>query len=191
MSEGTVTDRELIRKYLEGDGEAFEVLYRRYRLPLYGYLNGFVPGRSAVADDLFQQTWVQALGALERYRHQERFSAWLFRIAHNLAMDYFRQPAGEREPLPPEDMEAVAGADGHGSPWEQLSEAEFRAALGAAVAGLAPAQREVLLLRQQGVAFKEIARIQNSGINTVLGRMHYAVQHLRRRLDAWTRPADG
>lgn len=187
MSEGTVTDRELIRTYLDGDAAAFDVLYGRYRLPLYGYLNGLLRGQGALVDDLFQQTWIRALEALGRYREEEKLLAWLLRIAHNLAMDHFRRPVGEREPEPPAALEALAGPDAHGSPWEQLSDAEFRVALAEAVERLAPEQREVLLLRQQGVSFKEIARMQNSSINTALGRMHYAVQHLRRRLESWTR----
>jgi DNA-directed RNA polymerase specialized sigma24 family protein len=56
------------------------------------------------------------------------------------------------------------------------------AAVAEVTAALAPEQREVLLLRQQGVSFREIAEIQQTNINTVLGRMHYAVKHLRRRL---------
>ena len=182
MSEGTVPDHELIARYLAGEETAFEQLYHRYRLPLYAFLNGLVAGRRAVADDLFQQTWIRALDALPGYRHESRFFPWLVRIAHNLAMDFFRAPAQSRRVEAPEELETIAGPAAESEPWEGLASDEFRATLELAIAQLSVEQREVLLLRRQGMPFKEIARLQDTGINTVLGRMHYAITHLRRQL---------
>ena len=184
MHEGTVPDHELIARYLDGEAPAFEELYRRYRLPLYAFLNELVAGRRAVADDLFQQTWIRALDALPGYRHESRFFPWLVRIAHNLAMDFFRAPAQSRLVEAPEELETIAGPATEPEPWEILADAEFRAALERAIAQLSLEQREVLLLRRQGMPFKEIASLQDTNINTVLGRMHYAVAHLRRQLRA-------
>jgi RNA polymerase sigma-70 factor, ECF subfamily len=182
MTEGAVADHELIYDYLGGKEASFEQLYRRYRLPLYGFINGLVPGRRAVADDLFQQTWVRVLDALPEYRDQSRFFPWLARIAHNLAMDFFRASAQSRQVDAPENLEAVAGPAEGGEPWQDWADGEFRVRLERAIDQLSVEQREVLLLRRQGVPFKEIAGIQGTGINTVLGRMHYAVNRLRRQL---------
>lgn len=180
MDERTVSDGELIARYLQHDPTAFDDLYQRYRRPVYGYLNQYLPGRSAVVDDLFQQTWIKALEAMPRYRDQERFLPWLLRIAHNLVMDFFRSRAEAWASTDPDELEGLAGIDDRPDPLEAMADAELQAAVERAVAQLSPEQREVLALRRQGIQFKEIARIQGTNINTVLGRMHYAVQRLRR-----------
>lgn len=177
MEPQPVSDSDLVSRCRQGDLSAFEVLYQRYRLPLYSYLNRLVSGQSQTADDLFQQTWVKVLDNLGRYSEQQRFVSWLFRIAHNTAMDHFRRD-GQREMV--EVTESCAVDDS--GPWEDLDRQVLLDAVEAALGTLAPEQREVVLLRQRGLSFKDIAAIQKSSINTVLGRMHYAVQHLRRRL---------
>ena len=181
MDERQTPDHELIRQYLDGDAAAFDCLYSRYRRPLYAYLNRLLPGKAALADDLFQKTWLRMLDAFPRYREQERFIAWMFRIAHNLAMDEFRAGAGAAESVCPDDL-AELPATGLEVPWTSLAHEELADMVDRAVAGLAPEQREVFMLRQQDVSFKDIARVQNTGINTVLGRMHYAVSRLRQLL---------
>ncbi|NLF16992.1 MAG: sigma-70 family RNA polymerase sigma factor [Lentisphaerae bacterium] len=177
MEPQVVSDSDLVSRCRQGDLSAFEGLYQRYRLPLYSYLNRLVSGQSQTADDLFQQTWVKVLDNLARYSEQQRFVSWLFRIAHNVAVDHHRR-GRQRESV--EVTEDCAVDDS--APWEALDREVLREAVEAATATLSPEQREVVLLRQRGLSFKEIAVIQKSSINTVLGRMHYAVQHLRRRL---------
>jgi RNA polymerase sigma-70 factor (ECF subfamily) len=171
------TDSELITQCRTGDTRAFDELYQRYRLPLYSYLNRLVPGCSQAADDLFQETWMKVLDSLDRYAEQQRFVSWLFRIAHNLAVDHLRR---ELRHETVEVTETMAVADT--PPWEGLDQKALLAAVGEVTASLAPEQREVLLLRQRGLSFREIADLQRTSINTVLGRMHYAVKNLRKRL---------
>ncbi len=177
MEQPAAADSELVTRCRRGDMGAFEELYRRYRRPLYSYLNRLIPGRTHVVDDLFQQVWVRVLDNLSRYTEQQRFVSWLFRIAHNLAMDHVRQESRHETE---EVTETVAATET--APWEDLDRQVLLAAVEEATRTLAPEQREVLLLRQRGLSFREIADLQKTGINTVLGRMHYAVRHLRRRL---------
>ncbi len=186
MDEPISPDRELVAAYLQGDAGAFDRLYDRYRKPLYGYLSQLVPGRAALADDLFQQTWVKVLDALPRYQEQQKFIGWLFRIAHNLVMDNFRSSGtgqGEGD-VALEEIEEIIAADGRDA-GEQVADGELKEALARVIGKLGPEQKEVLMLRQQGIPFKEIAEIQKTSINTVLGRMHYAVQNIRRELRDW------
>ena len=186
MDERDASDRELVESYVGGDVRAFDRLYERYRRPLYGYLNQLVPGRAALADDLFQQTWVKVLDALPRYQEQQKFVGWMFRIAHNLAMDNFRGAGtghGEGD-VALEEVEEVVAHEGPDA-GEQVADDELKAALAGVIEKLGAEQKEVLLLRQQGIPFKEIAEIQKTSINTVLGRMHYAVQNIRRELREW------
>lgn len=177
MEQRGASDADLVKRCRDGDTRAFDELYQRCRLPLYSYLNRLVPGRHHVADDLFQQTWLRMLENLDRYSEQQRFLSWLFRIAHNVAVDHLRKD------LRHEMVEITeASAVDESVPWAAMDRQILSAAIEEVTASLAPEQREVLLLRQQGVSFREIAEMQQTNINTVLGRMHYAVKHLRRRL---------
>ncbi len=176
-----VTDNQLIEKYRHGDEKAFDILYERYRKPLYSYINGLCPGQPDKADDLYQQAWVRIIAHLPRYRDSQRFLAWGMRIAHNLAMDGYRRNARFREVV---DVSELVDPATHDAPLPMERE-ELRDALAVAVAQLPVAQREVFLLRQQDVSFREIARIQKTSINTSLGRMRYAVLKLQEQLADW------
>lgn len=174
MYSGQECDATLIRAWLDGDEAAFEALYQRYRRQLYSYLHKLVPGNNALVDDLYQQTWVRALDRLPKYRDNDRFLAWMFRIAHNLAVDHFRR-AQRRPHAQLHDHIADHGP----TVTEAMQQREREEALADSLEVLNPQQREVWELRAHGVPFKEIARIQGTGVNTVLGRMHYAVNKMR------------
>ncbi len=178
-------DMTLIRSYLDGAAGAFDVLYDRYRLPLYAYLNRLLPGASAQVDDVFQQTWIRAIDRLGAYRHEEKFSAWLMRIAHNFAIDHFRAEKRRGESSMDDGLEATLPDSPTDSPWRTLDSQELGEAIEQAVAELPPDLREVFLLRREDVPFREIARIQNCSINTCLGRMQYALKQLRKTLGRW------
>lgn len=183
-----IEDHILIQRYLAGDGNAFPVLYARYRELLFNYLNGLLSYNSFTADDLFQQTWIRALDNLGKYREQQQFSAWLLRIAHNLVIDHFRKnqsklryEAGSLN----DENNFIDPPQKNGEPWRDMSNSELGKAIREALEELSPDLREVFLLRQEELSFKEIAEIQNSSINTVLGRMQYALKNLRKLLAEW------
>ena len=82
-----MTDAEQLRRYLRtGDPTAAEALFAPYQQPLFNYLRGFLP-RHHDAEDALQETYYRALRALPNYREENQFRAWLYRIAHNVAMD--------------------------------------------------------------------------------------------------------
>ncbi|MCF7854083.1 MAG: sigma-70 family RNA polymerase sigma factor [Candidatus Pacebacteria bacterium] len=179
--DAAVTDGELIKHYRSGDEAAFETLYNRYRKPLYSYLNTMLPGQVEVVDDLYQRVWMRILDKLPAYRDRQKFISWAFRIAHNLAIDHFRSENRRREAL----SERITSKDSQPSPDQTVDHDELMVALAKAVEDLPAEQREVFLLRRDGVSFKEIARIQATSINTALGRMRYAVARLRDALAEW------
>lgn len=182
--ENRISDEELILAYLEGDSDSFTVLYERYKRPLYAYLNRML-GNHAQSDDVFQQTWIRVVRRLGEYESKQKFFAWLTMIAHNLAIDQFRREKKSAElPLDDENV-AVSEPVTHTDPWMRMHNRELGKALREAAEGLAEEQKEVFLLRQEGLSFKEIAEVQNCSINTVLGRMQYAVKNLRKRLNEW------
>lgn len=181
-------DRTLIREYLSGDTESFSILYARYRVLLYNYLNQLLNFDRVLADDLFQQTWIRALDNLSKYHDRQQFSAWLLRIAHNLVMDNYRRDKKFRQldggSLDDEDNHFEPAGKGM-EPWRELSNTELGNAIREALEKLSPDLREVFLLRQEELSFKEIADIQKTSVNTVLGRMQYALKNLRKYLAEW------
>lgn len=182
--ENRISDEELILAYMEGDSDSFTVLYERYKRPLYAYLNRML-GNRAHSDDVFQQTWIRVVKRLGDYESKQKFFAWLSMIARNLAIDQFRREKKSAElPLDDENL-AVSEPVTHTEPWTRMHNRELAAALRKAADGLADEQKEVFLLRQEGLSFKEIAEVQNCSINTVLGRMQYAVKNLRKQLNEW------
>lgn len=182
MSKTDLSDKELIELYLNQDDEAFEILYNKYKNAVYSYLNKLIPGQSGLVDDLFQQTWVKVVKNLGKYQDNQNFLAWVVRISRNLSIDHFRKE-GRKKTSSMEGVEAVGSALER--PSTGIESEELGVAIANAVEALPLEQKEVFVLRQQNVSFKEIAVIQNTTLNTTLGRMHYAVNKLRLVLKEW------
>ena len=173
-------DMVLIKAYTAGNERAFEVLYRRYRKQLYGYLYNLMSGNTSEAEEIFEETWIKVIDKLPSYRDQGKFSAWLFRVARNIFIDTVRR--SKRSALPLESGDLPDVPDWSRRPEKDLEEQETAAVIAKALDQLPPDQKEVFLLRQQELSFKEIAQIQSCPVNTVLGRMHYAVRNLKKLL---------
>ena len=175
----TFSDSVLIKAYLHGDDKAFELLYSRYRKQLYGYLYNLLKNSGIDPDDIFEETWLRAINNLAKYRDDGRFSAWLFRLAHNIFIDHTRKNRNRFfVSADQEDVPELPAPD-HLSPGDELSNSELGTEIQQAVSKLSDEQREVFLLRQQELSFKEIAAIQKCSVNTALSRMNYAIKNLR------------
>jgi len=186
-------DRLLIQRYLEGNISAFDELFRRHAGSVYTFILHHVRDRTQ-AEDTLQEVFIRMLTHLHKYRHEGRLRAWLIRIALNLIVDQARQHKAAKlvsiETHPVRDPEREDGptlgellpAPERQQPERIAERRELAAAAKEALAGLAPAQRDVFLMRQAELSFKEIARLQGCSINTALGRMHHAVMTLQRRL---------
>lgn len=179
------TDQELIRSYLGGNAQAFDLLYERYRQPLYGYLQNLLRGEKANADDIFQRTWLKAIDNLHRYENREKFSAWLMRIAYNQTIDLFRAGKRRAESEFDEKFEAILPAAESFAPDSNIQNRELADAIQEAIQTLSPEIRAVFLMRCENISFKEIAVIQKCSINTCLARMQYALKKLRTQLSGW------
>jgi RNA polymerase sigma-70 factor (ECF subfamily) len=100
-------------------------------------------------------------------------------VANNVCVDFLRRRRPEAALAEAEEMEGR-------SPLERIEEDERRAALLKAVERLPVDQKQVFLLREEaGMSFKEIADVLGCPLNTALGRMHYAMEHLRKALKAY------
>ena len=85
------SDQELIKGYLAGSDHDFGILFERYKNQLYGYLMKMIPESKTDVDDVFQKTWIKVMLKLPFYNTSSgHFQAWLFRIGHNLSIDFFR-----------------------------------------------------------------------------------------------------
>ncbi len=180
------SDSSLIARFLSGDTTAFEALINIYRQQVYSYLCRMV-GDSEAAKDLFQDVILNVLNALPKYREQQKFSNWLFSIAHNLAMNHIQKQKHQSAVIL-EDSFADANseligtlADESFSPEEILNKKELQEILKTSIEKLPVEQKQILLLREySGLPFKEIAQMLECPLNTVLGRMRYALLNLRK-----------
>ena len=179
-------DKDLIKAYLHGDADAFTVLYERYKRQVYSFLLKMLADKSSSVDDLFQHVWIKTMKNLHRYRDQERFLAWLFSIARNTALDHFRKQKKKYifSELDREDTPEVENTSAE-EPWRNMDRSELLSAVEAALLLLSPEQREVFVMRQDGLSFKEIAKLHNCSINTALARMQYAMKNLQKELIQW------
>lgn len=151
----------------------------RYHGPLVAYLGRYGDSSDDV-EDLLQETLVRLWRGLETYRHQGRFRAWLFTIAHNVGTTHVNQTR-RTEPL---RQEAIPAASERRD--ASLAMRELRRLIVRVVRNLPSEQRDVFLLRQDGgLSYREIAQLQEVSVSTALSRMHYAIRKLRRELDAY------
>lgn len=174
------SDQELIKGYLAGSDHDFGILFERYKNQLYGYLMKMIPESKTDVDDVFQKTWIKVMLKLPFYNTSSgHFQAWLFRIGHNLSIDFFRSRKRLKEHLSMDTLEDYMTPISKERPAAEMMNREIAFAVGTALDQLSTEQREVFLLRQQGLSFKEIASIQKCPLNTALARMQYAVKKLR------------
>jgi RNA polymerase sigma-70 factor, ECF subfamily len=177
-------DATLMLRYRDGDVRAFELLYERHKGPLYRYLQRMC-GRREVADDLFQEVWSKVIASRSRYEVRAQFNTFLFRIAHNCAIDYFRR-SGRPHENAAQDIDDVAeqvGAAEHERPDAALSQAQVRSDLRRALAELPAEQRDVFVLYEEsGLSLEEIGRVTGVAMETAKSRLRYAVGKLRTAL---------
>ncbi len=164
------TEEELVERAKE-DPEAFGALYERYVDKIYQYIF-YRTGNRYDAEDLTAKTFYKALANLERYRYRGLpFSAWLYRIAHNLVANWHRDR--KRRTGIPLDALAMMGKDG-GAAEEFVESHERLEALREAISKL-PAERQELLL------LKYSTELSNREIGKVMGRSEGAIKALYHR----------
>ena len=162
--------RALVERAQKGDRGALEELYLIHFDRIYSYLHMSVGNRHD-AEDLTTQTFLKMLESIGKFKFQAApFSAWLFRIAHNLAMDHFRaarrwQPE-EEVPEPPGQEELSAE--------DEAMHSIGRASMLELIDDLSPEQRQVLTL-------KFVFNFGNSEVATILGKTEGAVKSLQHR----------
>ena len=180
-----VTDEELALLYVKGNNSAFDELLSRTQTKLFTYIM-FVVRDHAVADDIFQETFVKVITRLQKGQYTDlgKFIFWITRIAHNCIMDWYRQQQANHiievnEDNDLQNLKSVSITDTYKEA-EMINE-QVLFDIKKMVDALPTPQREVVYMRfYQQLSFKEIAELTGVSINTSLGRMRYALINLRR-----------
>jgi RNA polymerase sigma-70 factor (ECF subfamily) len=160
-------DRKVIERVLKGDTEAFNVLVRRWEKPIYNFIVRMISDRDE-AMDICQDCFMKAYRELRTLKDRDRFSAWLYRIAHNACLSRLRKTYGKTW------VELDPDAESPHVP------AENRLAVEKALEQLPDDQREVVILKVfQSLKFDEIALIQDAPVSTVKSRLYMAFEKLR------------
>jgi RNA polymerase sigma-70 factor (ECF subfamily) len=176
-------DARLMVRYRDGDLAAFQMLYERHKAPLYRYLQRSMPGAEAV-NDVFQEIWSKIIASRGTYEPKAQFNTFLYRIAHNCAMDHFRRSARNRE-AQTQDIEDLAEEiqSTQALPDEALSHAQLQSRFRRALDDLPLEQREAFVLYEEsGMSLDDIGRITGVAMETAKSRLRYAVGKLRNAL---------
>jgi RNA polymerase sigma-70 factor, ECF subfamily len=179
-------DEEVVRRVVAGEGMLFEVLMRRNNQRLYRAVRSVVQTEADV-EDIMQQTYVQAYGALSGFGHSAKFSTWLIRIGINAALASGRK-ASRFVPLEASGEEGpVSLTSSQPTPEDSTSAHELRQLLERVVDALPQMYRTVLMLREvEGLSTAETALALDVTDDVVKTRLHRAKALARDALESWT-----
>lgn len=188
--EPAISDTELLQYHLRGDPEAFGALVGRYRRELYNFLARFT-GDTAMAEDVFQEAFLQLHISAATFDPSRRLKPWLFTIAANKARDAMRK--SYRRQAASLDATVAGGAEDRTTyadlmpsnipaPEESLLNLETRQAVDNIIRQMPENLRTVLLLSYfNEFPYKEIAEILDVPLGTVKSRLHAAVRHFAKQ----------
>ncbi len=183
-------DETLMLRFQSGDRAAFAQLVRRHQGPLYNFALRQVR-TPQVAEDVVQEAFVRVVQSASDFKHEARFTTWIYTITRNLCIDHLRKKALRKHP----SLDEAKGQEGEGptlgeqtadpraSVEREATGTELKERIAAAVDKLPDDQREVFLMREvANLPFKEIAEITGVPENTVKSRMRYALERLQEAL---------
>jgi RNA polymerase sigma-70 factor, ECF subfamily len=190
MDTNAVSDEQLMIAYRDGDAAAFDTLYRRHKGGVYRYM--LRQCRDAgVADELFQDVWMNLIRAREGYTVQAKFTTYIYKLAHNRLIDYYRKHGqatlvsfdddSEDAPLVAEPVAAPRD-----EPEKHLDIKQQAAQLLTLLGALPPPQREAFVMQYEGgMSVEEIADATGVTRETAKSRLRYAMAKIREGLAAW------
>ena len=186
MNVNVLSDRVLLNNYLLGDRSAISKLIERHSKRVRSYI-GMMVKDDAVADDIFQETFIKAVKVIDegRYTDSGKFLSWVLRIAHNRVLDYFRREKANKQVNESEAGYDVIGTLRFSEPTteDEMVHSEMEQTIRELINLLPEEQQEVVRLRYYSkLSFQEIAEQTEVSINTALGRMRYALINLRRMI---------
>ena len=188
MKCNALNDAQLVSIYLNGNESGFEQLLNRHKSKIYTTIYLIVKD-SYIAEDLMQETFIKAIKKLKSgsYNEEGKFLPWIVRIAHNLAIDYFRREKRYPTIVMEDGSNLFNSLDFSEDSTESVQiKTETHEVLKTMIDKLPETQKEVLLMRHYSeMSFQEIAEATGVSINTALGRMRYALINLRKQLEKY------
>jgi RNA polymerase sigma-70 factor (ECF subfamily) len=177
-----VTDRDLVATAVSGLEGSFEELVRRYQRPISAYVYRMV-GNYESALDLTQEIFIKVYSSLSRYRAEFKFSTWIYKIAHNAAVDHLRRSAAREQSIvkgtESESYELPIETD-RVSPEIESERKERRLEIEAVIRALPAAYRELIILRHsQDLTYEEIVEVTGLPLGTVKNRLFRAREMMR------------
>lgn len=191
---GGASDRELIEHARGGDAEAFGFLVRRHQRRIYR-LAAHLTRNASEAEDVTQETFVRAYGALARFDGRSEPFTWIYRIAVNLSLNTIRSRKTSRTSSPPDEarMESIMfEASGNlASPADQTADRQLALALVDGLNELSDTLRTTLILVGiDGLSHAEAAEVLGCPEGTIAWRVHEARRKLRAYLVTRGHPSE-
>ncbi len=186
MANVQLPDSLLVKKYVEGDENALNLLINRHQSKIFGFIYSKISDRD-ISNDIFQDTFIKVIKTLksQSYNEEGKFLPWVMRIAHNLIIDHFRR--NKKMPMFRETEEFSIFSimsDDSLTIENKIIHEQVELDLKKLIEELPADQKEVLMMRMyQDMSFKEISEITGVSINTALGRMRYALMNMRKVID--------
>ena len=179
-----VTDRDLVATAVSGVEGSFEELVRRYQRPISAYVYRMV-GYYESALDLTQEIFIKVYSSLRRYRAEFKFSTWIYKIAHNAAVDHLRRTATREQSLvvgPEGDQFDLPVESTRPSPEQESERKERRGEIESVVRALPSNYRELIILRHsQDLSYEEIVDVTGLPLGTVKNRLFRAREMMRQQ----------
>lgn len=176
------TDAELVSATIGGGESGFEELVRRYQRPIVSYVFRML-GDYESALDVTQEVFIKVFNSLDRYSAEYKFSTWLYRIAHNAAIDHMRRNSQNTQSIETENAEGTYELQIESSlpsPETERERSEWRTEIETVVKCLPAAYRDLILLRHSNdLSYDEIASITGLPLGTVKNRLFRAREMMR------------
>ena len=177
-----LADVELVQTAVAGREASFEELVRRYQRPIAAYVYRMV-GDYDAALDLTQEVFIKVYNSLARYRSEFKFSTWIYKIAHNAAIDHLRRHAVREQALTGSvdgERREIAIESRRPTPEQESERRERRLDIDSVVQLLQASYRELIVLRHShDLSYDEIAEVTGLPLGTVKNRLFRAREAMR------------
>jgi RNA polymerase sigma-70 factor (ECF subfamily) len=181
-------DKDIIEKTLSGEKEAFELLIRKYENPMFNYIGRMVRERE-LALELTQEVFLKSYASLHSYQTKYKFSTWLFKIASNLIIDYWRKKRIPALSLDQQDNRgyqkvSLQVSDQKPSITKKYELSELKARIEETLEEIPTPLKELFIWRHMNeLSYAEIAEIKNIPVGTVKNRVFQAKEMILRLLE--------
>jgi RNA polymerase sigma-70 factor, ECF subfamily len=174
------SDVELLSLFKAGEERAFAELYNRYKAEIYTFCLRMLGGNTGEAGDAFQESFIKVYEKAATFTYGENVRGWLYMIARNVALNYYRTKRPEETIEFHQELEST---ERQLSPEFYGEQRSLRDALEEAIGRLPHEFREPFILREfDGLGYPEIADITGASLSLVKIRIHRAKQRLRKML---------